>query len=99
MSEVEQFISSELERLGLCNSVKNVKTLGGGCISQAACYKTDKGDYFVKVSSCLSSGAVYRYLYGVQRQTLIPEPKTGLLPNLWDWNVSTLLFLVSRQNQ
>lgn len=54
MSEVEQFISSELERLGLCGSVKNVKTLGGGCISEAACYNTDKGDFFVKVSTLAS---------------------------------------------
>ncbi|KAK4514951.1 uncharacterized protein ATC70_002558 [Mucor velutinosus] len=51
MSEVEQFISSELGRLGLCNSVKNIKTLGGGCISEAACYKTDKRDFFVKTNA------------------------------------------------
>ncbi|CEP12243.1 hypothetical protein [Parasitella parasitica] len=51
MSEIEQFITSELERLGLCTSVKNTQTLGGGCISQAALYATDNGDYFVKTNS------------------------------------------------
>lgn len=59
MSEIEQFITSELERLGLCKTVKNVKTLGGGCISQAACYTTDNGDYFVKVSIVLNK--IYSY--------------------------------------
>ncbi|KAI8646668.1 Fructosamine/Ketosamine-3-kinase [Parasitella parasitica] len=51
MSDIEQFIRSELERLGLCTTVKNTQILGGGCISQAALYATDKGDYFVKTNS------------------------------------------------
>ena len=59
MSEVQQFIASELERLGLCDSVKEVKTLAGGCISEAARYSTDKGDFFVKVSIRLQAGIVY----------------------------------------
>ncbi|KAI7903632.1 Fructosamine/Ketosamine-3-kinase [Cokeromyces recurvatus] len=45
------FISFELQRLNLCKKVNKVKTLSGGCISQAACYSTDKGDYFIKSNS------------------------------------------------
>ncbi|KAI9484129.1 MAG: Fructosamine/Ketosamine-3-kinase [Benjaminiella poitrasii] len=45
------FISLELERLNLCTTVNKIKTLSGGCISQAACYSTNKGDYFVKSNS------------------------------------------------
>ncbi|KAI8361718.1 Fructosamine/Ketosamine-3-kinase [Blakeslea trispora] len=45
------FISSELKRLKLCTDVCSIKSLGGGSISQAACYSTDKGDYFVKTNA------------------------------------------------
>lgn len=65
MSEIEQFITSELERLNLCTSVKNVKTLGGGCISEAACYATDNGDYFVKVSIVLKKKRSIPILFNV----------------------------------
>ena len=43
-------IAPELKRLELCTQIHKVTSLGGGSISQAACYSTDKGDYFVKVS-------------------------------------------------
>lgn len=44
-------ISSELKRLGICSTITNIKSLSGGCISQAACYSTDKGNFFVKVKA------------------------------------------------
>ncbi|OBZ88837.1 Protein-ribulosamine 3-kinase, chloroplastic [Choanephora cucurbitarum] len=44
-------IAPELKRLELCTQIHKVTSLGGGSISQAACYSTDKGDYFVKTNS------------------------------------------------
>ncbi|KAI8328865.1 Fructosamine/Ketosamine-3-kinase [Choanephora cucurbitarum] len=47
----DNFIAPELKRLELCTQIHKVTSLGGGSISQAACYSTDKGDYFVKTNS------------------------------------------------
>lgn len=46
----EDLISSELKKRQLCTFIKNIRSLTGGCISQAQCYSTDTGDFFVKVS-------------------------------------------------
>ncbi|KAI8056332.1 Fructosamine/Ketosamine-3-kinase [Gilbertella persicaria] len=51
MSDTQDYISSELKRLDLCTTIKSIKTLSGGCISQASCYSTDKGDYFIKTNA------------------------------------------------
>ncbi|KAG0765429.1 hypothetical protein G6F33_004724 [Rhizopus arrhizus] len=41
-------IPEEIKKLGLCSTIHNIKSLGGGCISQASCYTTDRGDLFIK---------------------------------------------------
>jgi fructosamine-3-kinase len=43
------YISSKLQRLELFKTVHTIKPLSGGCISQAARFSTDTGDYFIKV--------------------------------------------------
>ncbi|KAG2229509.1 Fructosamine/Ketosamine-3-kinase [Thamnidium elegans] len=47
----ETYISSKLYQLKLCNLVYKVKSLSGGCISNAMCYSTDAGDFFVKTNT------------------------------------------------
>lgn len=50
---LEDEITSELYKLELCTAIRDIKSLSGGSISNAARYTTDKGDYFVKVKKKL----------------------------------------------
>jgi fructosamine-3-kinase len=45
----KDYIPEEIKKLGLCSTIHNIKNLSGGCISQAFCYTTDRGDLFIKV--------------------------------------------------
>ncbi|KAI8988201.1 Fructosamine/Ketosamine-3-kinase [Mycotypha africana] len=53
---IQEYISSELQKHSFCTTVQKIKRLGGGSISQAACFSTDKGDYFVKTNADPEAG-------------------------------------------
>lgn len=55
-------ISTQLCRLDLCTTVTHRKSLSGGSISHAACYSTDKGDYFIKVRLLLFALLAFCFL-------------------------------------